>query len=454
MIGLFFLTLLVLVAIGLTVWVISLRRVVATNEVHIVQRSKQTVSYGKDEADGNTYYAFPSWLPRIGIQTIKFPVSVFSEQLNSYEAYDKGRLPFNLDMEAFFRIENSNVAAQRVSSFSELRSQLRSILQGAARTILASKDIEEIMQGRAEFGVAFTHEVDEQLKSWGVGTVKSIELMDIRDSRDSRVIANIMEKKKSYIEMQSRMEVAANQKTATNAEIDADREVQINQQEAEQQIGIRTAEKDKLVGLAQERSVQEVKEQQKITTEKQLAIVHVEQTRQAEITKEVNVIQAEQQKTTDVINAEGEKIKTVLQAEALLAAKLKESEGIKAEGEARASAEEKMQLAPVNAQITLAKEIGDNEGYQQYLITVKNVEAQRDVGIEQAKALHKADVKLIVNSGNVQSGVNSIKDIFTTSAGGTGMGSMLEGLAQTELGQQLLTKVLSGKVVQQDEKTK
>lgn len=43
--------------------ILTLRSVVSTNDVHIVQRGKRTVSYGKDQADGNVYYAWPSWLP-------------------------------------------------------------------------------------------------------------------------------------------------------------------------------------------------------------------------------------------------------------------------------------------------------------------------------------------------------------------------------------------------------
>jgi flotillin len=38
---------------------ILLRRVVAPNEVHIVQSSKATTSYGKDTQNGNTYYEWP-----------------------------------------------------------------------------------------------------------------------------------------------------------------------------------------------------------------------------------------------------------------------------------------------------------------------------------------------------------------------------------------------------------
>lgn len=425
------------------IWVVNLRRVVSTNEVHIIQSSKKTVSYGKDQDSGNTYYEWPSWIPLIGIQVIKLPVSVFSLRLNSYEAYDSGRLPFVLDLEAFFRIENSNVAAQRVYSSAELNNQLTSILQGAARTILASKTIEEIMQGRSEFGVAFTQEVNEQLKSWGVTTVKNIELMDIRDAKDSEVIRNIMEKKKSEIEKESRIVVAENLKAAQNAEIDAQREVEINRQLAAEQVGIKTAEKDKAVGIANEKAQQDIKSQQKVTTEKAMEVSRVENVKTAEIAKDVNIVKAEEQRQTEIVKAEGEKQKTVLIAEGNLEAEKRAAEAVLVNGQATAEAEKLLQLAPVEAQIVLAKEIGDNKSYQEYLITIRQVEAQQSVGIQQAMALNKAEIKVIANSGNVTEGVSSIGQLFTAK-GGTNVGAALEGLAQTEMGQSLINKFLGG----------
>lgn len=423
-------------------WVLGLRRVVSTNEVHIIQSSKQTVSYGKDQVDGNTYYEWPSWIPVIGIQVIKLPVSVFSLRLKDYEAYDNGRLPFVLDLEAFFRIENSNIAAQRVFSFQELSSQLMSILQGAARTILASKTIEEIMQGRSEFGDAFTKEVNEQLKAWGVTTVKNIELMDIRDSRESQVIQNIMDKKKSEIEKESRIVVASNKKAAQNAEIDAQREVEINRQLAAEQVGIKTAEKDKAVGIANEKSQQDIKSQQKVTAEKAMEVQRVENVKAAEIAKDVNIVQAEERKQTDVISAEGQKQKTVLIAEGNLESEKRIAEAVLFNGKAKAEAEKLLQLAPVEAQIVLAKEIGENQSYQQYLITIRTVEANQAIGVEQARSLEKADIKVIANSGTVSGGISSLGDLFT-SQGGTNVGAALEGLAQSEVGKQLIDKFVT-----------
>ena len=212
------------------------RKVVPTNEVHIVQSGKDTVSYGKDSGNGNSYYQWPSFLPFIGVTKSSLSTSVFSLKLDAYEAYDKGRLPFEVDVVAFFRVSDSNMAAQRVSSHVELLQQLTAIVQGAVRSILASSEIEEIMQGRSTFGEQFTKEVREQLDNWGVTAVKNIELMDLRDSHGSSVIKNIMEKRKSYIEMQSRTEVAANRQLAQSAEIQSQREIELNQQEASQTV--------------------------------------------------------------------------------------------------------------------------------------------------------------------------------------------------------------------------
>ncbi len=405
-----------------------LRRVVPTNEVHIVQSRKSTKSYGKDTDNGNTYYEWPSWLPLLGITKIVMPVSVFDIQLVAYEAYDVGRVPFVVDIVAFFRIADSNLAAQRVASFTELENQLRAIVQGAVRTILASHDIDKIMLERSVYGEQFTEAVNDQLKSWGVVPVKNIELMDIRDASENRVIHNIMEKKKSLIEMQSRTEVADNIKNAEVAEIEARRARDIKDQEAQQAVGERTAEKHKVVGIANEKASQDIKDQQRVTKEKEMAVVQVNDVKRAEITRDMNVVKADEDKKSMILRAEGQ-----------LEAKRREAEGITIEGGARADAEKAMQLAPVQAQIELAKEIGSNQGYQSYLISIRQIEATQAVGIEQAQALKSADLKVIANAGDPVSGVNKMMDVFS-SRGGTELAAMVEAFAQSEQGQAILNK--------------
>ena len=420
------------------------RVVVETNKVHIVQSRKKTTSYGTGQAAGNVYYKWPSWFPVIGITRIILPVNNFNLSLHSYKAYDKERVPFELDLTAFFRIANTNKAAERIASIEELNKQLEFIVQGAARKIMASHDINQIMTDRATFGQQFTDEVKVELSSWGVEPVKNMELMDIRDSDNSKVITNIMAKKSSLIEMESRIEVAKNNQAAETAEIEAQRTVDISRQEAEQQVGQRTAEKEKMVGVAKQKAQQDIKIEEATTTQKQMDVVRVGQIQQAEINKAAAIITSEQQKEVTIINTEAQleatklqKDMAILDADAKLEATKRNAQGIQTEGEAKADAEKAMQLAPVEAQITLAKEIGNNTGYQNYLISLETVKGYISVGQAQAKALEAAEVKIIANTGNPTEGVKTAMELFT-SKGGLSIGSMLEALNNTPQGAQIL----------------
>lgn len=416
------------------------RVVVSTNDVHIVQSAKRTVSYGKDQDAGNTYYRWPAWIPIIGVSMISLPVSVFDVDLNNYAAYDKGRVPFVIDIMAFFRIADSNLAAQRVKNFDELVGQLQGILQGAIRSILASSDIEDILEGRSKFGQMFTDAVDVQLKAWGVTDVKNIELMDIRDAADSHVIQNIMAKKQSLIERESRVAVADNLRAAQEAEIMASREVALREQEAQQQVGQRTADKDREVGISLQKAQQAIQIEAKTTATNKMAVLQVEQVRAAEILREVQVVSAEQDRQTKVIRAEGEKQKVVISAQGNLEQSKLNAQGVEVEGLAKGAAETAVLLAPVTAQTTLAKEIGGNEGYQKYLLGIKEIDKNQVVGVAQAEALKAADIKVIANSGDVVGGVSNVMDLLTAK-GGTQLAGMVEAISQSPAGAAIIAKL-------------
>ena len=147
---------------------ILFRTVVSTNMVHIVQSRANTTPYGTGQQIGNVYHEWPRWVPYIGVTVIKLPVSNFDLSLKDYEAYDKDRVPFRVDVTAFFRINNTALAAQRVASIEELEDQLSLIVQGAVRKVLASDVIDRIMLERSKFGEDFTNEVRDQLAEWGV----------------------------------------------------------------------------------------------------------------------------------------------------------------------------------------------------------------------------------------------------------------------------------------------
>ena len=434
----------------------AFRRVVKPNEVHIVQSTRKSVAYGvnpsvADEVEGvetleagNSYYAWPTWIPRFGVQVIKLPLSVFDEDLRAYDAYDIGKVPFVVDVVAFFRIAMPTIAAQRITDLKELKEQLRAILQGAVRTVLAQHDIEQIMLDRSTFGNLFTELTKDQLAAWGVVNVKNIELMDIRDPEgegSSRTVTNIMAKKQSLIEKESRTEVANNKKDAKVAEIAATQIEEVRQQEKLELVGRRTAEKDQEVGIANQKAHQQIQSEAKITREREMDVLKVQVVRQAEIDKEALIVAAAQDKETTIIKAEGQKQRTIELAEGVLGQQKREAEGKLAVGTAEAEAKRLAEMAVVSPQIALAQEIGENEGYQTYLVQIRDVEMNEAVGIEQAKALQAAGIKVIATTGGgVSSGVSSIGDLFTAK-GGTAIGAAVEGLANTPAGARVLDAI-------------
>ncbi len=449
------------------------RVVVKPNEVHVVQNRNSTVMYGKtpepvlddngDEIEddtvieSNSYYAWPTWWPAMpfvfsgGVTVRVLSLAIFDQDLTDYEAYDIGKVPFMVDVVAFFRIFDPAIAAKRTTNQGDLENQLEAILQGATRNILAKNEIEEIMAERNTYGELFTTETEDQLRAWGVCNVKNIELMDIRDGKGSKVVTDIMAKKESLIDRQSRVVRAENKKKAETAEIEAEQVIAVRAQEAEQLVGERTAMKDREVGVANERAQQEIKTQAKETATSDMAVQQVEHVRAAEITREVQVVKADEDRQTFVIRAEGDKAKeiitaegqkqqTVLVAEGNLVESLKSAEGILAVGTSEAEAKRLLEMATVDPQLELADGIGENEPYQDYMVRIENVNKDRDVGVANAKALQDAGIKMIINSGDAPSGLNNILDVFSTK-GGTQIAGMVEAIRQTDEGSALLNLI-------------
>lgn len=445
------------------IYILSLRRIVPTNVVHIVQRGEKTVSYGIGKGT-NVYYEFPSWIPKLGVVVRVLPVSNFDIDLFKYSAYDKDRVPFVVDVKAFFHISDTNKAAEKVESFEEMKQQLVNVVQGAVRSILAKSKLEEIMEERSIFGDKFTENVKADLQNWGVEPIKNIELMDVRDADGSNVIHQIMAKRISAIDMESRSEVAKNRQAAEQAELEAEQSINVTRAETDriageasaksmQAIGIAKAEAKMKSGIADQEAVTEIAKAERNTAEQKMEVVKVNAIRQAEIDKDSAIINQEKIKRQTEIEAEATKFQIETEASAKLNAKTKEAEAIKivgqseaevikAKGMSEAESKKQMELANVTAQTTLAEKIGENESYQSYLIKIREIEVTGEVNKVQytslSTALNGADLKLLVNSGDVHSGLNRFSDILS-SKGGAATNGLIEGLKQTPAGAGLVT---------------
>ena len=209
----------------------------------------------------------------------------------------------------------------------------------------------------------------------------------------------------------------------------------------------------KKTGIAEQESVSEIARAERATAEQRMEVVKVNQVKQAEIDREREIITAEQEKQKMEIKAQADKYRVETEASAQLESKRREAEAVKtvgtaeaeviqAKGISEAESKKAMELAGVTAQTTLAKEIGENKPYQEYLIRVKEVEVSQIVGVAQyesiAKALAAADLKLLVNSGDVHSGIGKLTDLFSAK-GASQLNGLVEGLKQTDEGKNLMS---------------
>jgi len=401
------------------------RTVVSPDEVHVVQRKKKTDVYGKDTEVGNVYYKIPAWIPFFGVDYKIMPVSIFKIPLEGYRAYDSKKVPFKVDVTAFFQIiaKDAAQAAQRVSSFQDLFNELQEVLRGAVRKILASNEIEKIMTERSILGTAFLEEVRGQVRAWGVD-VLNIEFMDISDDDNSEenIVTAIMRKHSSFIQRKSEEEVAINEKEAKIVQINAKREADIEGIVAQEVTQTRDADRKKQVGMAEERAHQNIQEEKRITTEKEMAVQKVREVEAKKIEANARIEEAEGIKQSNIRQAEGYKESETLEGKGMgekaAAIGSGEAQAIKEKGIASAEAKEKLADALSRFQ----------EKGLLALLGEKHIEKDEAIGVAIAKAYEDAEMK-VIQTGNSQP--KNLIDVLSSADSGAKIGGMLEGLKQS-----------------------
>ena len=352
-----------------------------------------------------------------------------------------------VDVTAFFVIKEPEIAAQKIFSIEELRSQLNEILKWVVRKTLAWKDIIEIMESRVGIKDEFYNEVFSAVKDWWVD-LKNVEFMDIRDPEDesSKVIDNIMNKKRSQIESESQIEVAENQKRATIekenkdseararaaeakskadiVEYDSRREADIKRIENERVTQNMEIEKERMLAMQKEEAKQSLYESAKVTKEKELAIKQLEEEKRAQINKNIEIIKAEEQKQKSQIEAEANKIKIELEAQA---------EKIKIESIwfAEAKRVDYMWSAEAKNKTEMAKALNEFSPIAiQFMIKELEVKLSEVVDLEKAKALWKAQIKVISTGENGGNGIKNFMDLFSAN-GWANIWAMVENFKNT-----------------------
>jgi len=241
--------------------------------------------------------------------------------------------------------------------------------------------------------------MQDDLEQWGLELI-SFQLIDFRDTDKSSIISDISKRREVEIESRTREENAEKIKQA-----------RIKEAEAEELAKSREIAKDQVLAEREQNKAQKIAEQEKLAEEKRLEVVRVVEVQRAEIDKAKAIVLANQKKDTEEINKETKQLEG--EGDRLKAEEMAKGEAapIREKGIAEAEAKEKLQAAlnkfTPEAIIALTAE----------LVVAKD----KEVGIETAKALTAADVKVFAGGdGTAKDGFNLGKMISAMSASSEG----------------------------------
>ena len=313
--------------------------VIKPNEAHvlvIMGRGRKIKSpIAGDRIDGKTSYFFIPFLMKRYIM----PLTNVKLDIQDIHLNDIQVAPFVCDVVTWLRIEDPIKAAERLdltsdNVFHSLHQDLIAIVQAIARATSMKQEILDIMRDRATFSREVSVEVDGVLKSWGVQLV-NLEVNDIRDEDDSKVIQNYELMRKATVESLARIEVSKRDREAVEQEQENRQLAEIATADAEKAFQTKQIERDAVVGIATQEKEQRIAVAEAQTNEQKIAALRVTTVGEANVKKEAAIVTA---------NGEGEAIRVKGEKEADVVTLRGKAEGsaIEARGLAEAIAKDKM----------------------------------------------------------------------------------------------------------------
>lgn len=380
-------------------------RIVDPSEAHLVVTpyGKMVVSADDKIGDTKTYFAIPSFIPFFG-RAIRIMDVTIKEIVVEQETYEKNQARYNVKSSTKYRITDVKTASETFISNEELYEQLREVVNASVRAITVKYDVTEARANKQKMSQEILNEMKDDLAKWGLELV-TFQLVDFKDTNDSKIISDISKRREVEIQATTREQNAEKIKQA-----------RMKEAEAEEKAREREIEKDKIIGEKEENKKQKIAEQQKLAEEKRYEVVKVQTIKQAEIDKEQAEVKAQQDKKVAIILAEQRK-----EAEEINKEQMKlEGEGYRLREleKAKGDAEPIRQQGLAEAEITKAKGFAEAEAKEKLqnalnkfkddairaLVAEKIVDMQKVVGVETAKALTQADVKVFAGSSSDSKG--------------------------------------------------
>jgi len=375
------------------------RRVVARDEAHVVIKRRKVVVYS-GTADisgysGSTYYFFPSWVPMLGMDVTQVPLSVLELRVPEMVTFAARNARFTLTASVFVRVTDPLKSAQRWPGrhVEDFVSGVKELMENAIRNTTTAFAAEDIIEKKDEIASKLQHALSADMDEYGC-IITNVGIVDITDAPGNTVISDIARKREAEINSESRQIVAVKEREARVVEAENRQAAEMRESAAAEAIGVRDREKEERVYVSQQKVAQEEMEVEKIR-----------QVRAAEIERDAAIERAQ-----------GERQAVILRREA-------EAEGTKAVGLAEAEVTRNKGLAEAEA---IAKRVEALNRLQEEGRTFRTIEKDERVGMELAKALQRADLKL-VSTGEVE----RFLDLFSAD-GGAKLGAFLSSLRQVE----------------------
>lgn len=369
-------------AIGIGVAIIGIAllamyRIVPPSEAHFVTSVGKTFVASPDETirgdKGSRWYFFIPLIRTVRVMDLRIKELVFNQ-----ETYEKDQARYDVKVSTKYRIVDVKKAAETFTSTEELEKQLVEVVAASVRAVTVKFEVTEARANKQKMAQEVEKEMTDDLAQWGLKLI-SFQLVDFQDTKDSKIISDIS--KRREVEIQ-----------ATTRERNAEKIKQARMKEAEAEENARSREiqKDEIVAKRDQEKQQKVFEKEREAQEAQYNVIQVQTIRQAEIDKAKAIVMANQRKETELINREQKKLEG--EGDRLRAEEVAKGEAapIREKGYAEADAKNKLQEA-----LNKFKDEAIRA-----LVAEKIVEKDRQVGVEAAKALEKADLKVFAGDGS------------------------------------------------------
>ena len=362
----------------------------------VIQKGKMRVlSPHKDynEEGRAAYFRIPAWffIFGLGMTVHRVPLRMITVDVSNFMAFDIDRARFLCNIIAYVAVTTPVKAAQRFGGkVSELERQVGMIVTATTRDACTKKTIREIINNRQDIIDTINPPLREAIGHWGID-LKDIELVYFQDptkaeygeTEPPHVIRDVSSIIEEQINSEARQKNAEQRKIARVKEAETDEEATKREIRRDEEVAKRQQEKDRAVA-----------EFEKVALAEQFEVRRVDEVKMAEIMKQKALVVANQDREVEEINkerkrldGEGDKI--------YLSEKAKgEAAPIREKGLADAEAKMKLQDA--------LNRFGPEA--IRALVAERLVEMQRQIGLETAKALTTADLKVFAGGDSARSG--------------------------------------------------